>query len=200
MAGTDTSAAALVWAMTEVMKNPGVMKKAQEELRSAFGKKGFVDEDDLHKLPYLKALVKETLRVHPPAPLLVPRETLGKCSIDGYDIPPKTLVYVNAWAIGRDPEVWENPEEFLPERFLGSSVDFKGQDYQLIPFGAGRRICPGIHLAVVTVELALANLLYSFDWEMPHGMNKDDIDMDVKPGVVMHKRNALCLQASHYIT
>ena len=98
--------------------------------------------------------MKETLRVHPPAPLLVPRDTLGKCSIDGYDIPPKTLVYVNAWAIGRDPEVWENPEEFLPERFLGSSVDFKGQDYQLIPFGVGRRICSGIHLGVVPVELA----------------------------------------------
>ena len=195
MAGTDTGAATLVWAMVEVMKNPGVMKKAQEELRSAFGNKGFIDEDDLHKLPYLKALVKETLRVHPPAPLLLPRQTLEKCSIDGYDIPPKTLVYVNAWAIGRDPEVWENPEEFLPERFLGSSVDFKGQDYQLIPFGAGRRICPGIHLAVVTVELALANLLYSLDWEMPHGMSKDDIDMDVKPGIVLHKRNALCLQA-----
>ena len=200
MAGTDTGAATLVWAMTEVVKNPGVMKKAQEELRSVFGKKGIVDEDDLHKLPYLKALVKETLRVHPATPLLLPRETLEKCSIHGYDIPSKTLVYVNAWAIGRDPEVWENPEEFLPERFLGSSVDFKGQDYQLIPFGAGRRICPGIHLGVVTVELALANLLYSFDWEMPHGMNKDDIDMDVKPGVTMHKRNDLCLQASHYIT
>ncbi|RVX15119.1 Cytochrome P450 83B1 [Vitis vinifera] len=163
VAGTDPGAATLVWAMAEVTKNPGGKKKAQEELRTVFGRKGFVDEDDLHKLPYLKALVKETLRVHPPAPLLLPKETLENCTIDGYDIPPKTLVFVNAWAIGRDPEAWENPEEILPERFLSSSVDFKGQDYELISFSVGRRGCPGIHLGVVTVELALANLLYSFD-------------------------------------
>ena len=163
VAGTDPGAATLVWAMAEVTKNPGGKKKAQEELRTVFGRKGFVDEDDLHKLSYLKALVKETLRVHPPAPLLLTKETLENCTIDAYDIPPKTLVFVNAWAIGRDPEAWENPEEILPERFLSSSVDFKGQDYELISFSVGRRGCPGIHLGVVTVELALANLLYSFD-------------------------------------
>lgn len=163
VAGTDPGAATLVWAMAEVTKNPGGKKKAQEELRTVFGRKGFVDEDDLHKLPYLKALVKETLRVHPPAPLLLPKEILENCTIDGYDIPPKTLVFVNAWATGRDPEAWENPEEISPERFLSSSVDFEGQDYELISFSVGRRGCLGIHLGVVTVELALANLLYSFD-------------------------------------
>ncbi|RVX03269.1 4-hydroxyphenylacetaldehyde oxime monooxygenase [Vitis vinifera] len=131
-------------------------------------------------------------------PLLVPRETLQKCSIDGYEIPPKTLVFVNAWAIGRDPEAWENPEEFMPERFLGSSVDFRGQHYKLIPFGAGRRVCPGLHIGVVTVELTLANLLHSFDWEMPAGMNKEDIDLDTIPGIAMHKKNALCLVAKKY--
>ncbi|XP_002278300.1 6,7,8-trihydroxycoumarin synthase [Vitis vinifera] len=195
LAGTDTSAATLVWAMTMLMKNPRTMTKAQEELRNLIGKKGFVDEDDLQKLPYLKAIVKETMRLHPASPLLVPRETLEKCVIDGYEIPPKTLVYVNAWAIGRDPESWENPEEFMPERFLGTSIDFKGQDYQLIPFGGGRRICPGLNLGAAMVELTLANLLYSFDWEMPAGMNKEDIDIDVKPGITMHKKNALCLLA-----
>ncbi|RVX15120.1 Cytochrome P450 83B1 [Vitis vinifera] len=171
VAGTDTSAATVVWAMTELMKNPIVMKKAQEELRNLIGKKGFVDEDDLQMLSYLKALVKETMRLHPAAPLLVPRETLEKCVIDGYEIAPKTLVFVNAWAIGRDPEFWENPEEFMPERFLGA----------------------------VMVELTLANLLYSFDWEMPAGMNKEDIDTDVKPGITMHKKNALCLLARSHI-
>ncbi|KAJ9674883.1 hypothetical protein PVL29_024047 [Vitis rotundifolia] len=199
IAGTDTSAATVVWAMTELMKNPIVMKKAQEELRNLIGKKGFVDEDNLQKLSYLKALVKETMRLHPAAPLLVPRETREKCVIDGYEIAPKTLVFVNAWAIGRDPEFWENPEEFMPERFLGSSTDFKGQDYQFIPFGGGRRVCPGIELGVVTVELTLANLLYSFDWEMPAGMNKEDIDTDVKPGITVHKKNALCLLARSHI-
>ncbi|KAL6316412.1 hypothetical protein AAG906_018115 [Vitis piasezkii] len=196
--GTDTGAATVIWVMTALMKNPRVMKKAQEEVRNTFGKKGFIGEDDVEKLPYLKAVVKETMRLLPAAPLLIPRETLQKCSIDGYEIPPKTLVFVNAWAIGRDPEAWENPEEFIPERFLGSSVDFGGQNYKLIPFGAGRRVCPAIHIGAVTVELTLANLLYSFDWEMPAGMNKEDIDFDVIPGLTMHKKNALCLMAKKY--
>lgn len=162
-------------------------------MRILIGKKDFVDEDDVQKLPYLKAIVKETMRLHPASPLLVPRETIEKCVIDGYEIPAKTLVFVNAWAIGRDPEFWENPEEFLPERFIGSSIDFKGQDYQFIPFGAGRRICPGLYLGAAMVELALANLLYSFNWETPPGMKGEDIDTLVKPGVTMHKKNALCL-------
>ena len=196
--GTDAGTATVIWAMTALMKNPRVMKKAQEEVRNTFGKKGFIGEDDVEKLPYLKAVVKETMRLLPAAPLLLPRETLQKCSIDGYEIPPKTLVFVNAWAIGRDPEAWENPEEFIPERFLGSSVDFRGQNYKLIPFGAGRRVCPAIHIGAVTVELTLANLLYSFDWEMPAGMNKEDIDFDVIPGLTMHKKNALCLMAKKY--
>lgn len=198
LGGTDTGVATLVWAMTALMKNPRAKTKAQEEVRNIFGKKGFIRENDVEKLPYLKAVVKETMRLFPAAPLLVPRETLTKCSLDGYDIPPKTIVYVNAWAIGRDPEAWENPEEFLPERFIGSSVDFRGQNHKLIPFGAGRRVCPGIHMAVMTVELTLANLLYSFDWEMPGGMDKEDIDFDVIPGITMHKRNALCLMAKNY--
>ncbi|XP_059667740.1 cytochrome P450 71A1-like [Cornus florida] len=192
MAGIDTSAGTLVWAMTELMKHLRAMKRAQEEIRNASGEKGMVKEDDLHKLPYLKAVVKETLRLHPPAPLMLPHETTKKCNINGYEIRPKTLVYVNAWAIGRDPESWENPEEFLPERFMGSAVDYKGQDFELIPFGAGRRGCPGMYLKVVTVELALANLLYSFEWELPTGMKKEDIDTDVLPGITMHKKNALC--------
>ncbi|RVW68067.1 Cytochrome P450 83B1 [Vitis vinifera] len=198
LGGTDTGAATVTWVMTALMKNPRVMKKAQEEVRNTFGKKGFIGEDDVEKLPYLKAVVKETMRLLPSVPLLVPRETLQKCSLDGYEIPPKTLVFVNAWAIGRDPEAWENPEEFMPERFLGSSVDFRGQHYKLIPFGAGRRVCPGLHIGVVTVELTLANLLHSFDWEMPAGMNKEDIDLDTIPGIAMHKKNALCLVAKKY--
>ncbi|XP_059667751.1 cytochrome P450 71A1-like [Cornus florida] len=198
MAGTDTSAATLVWAMTGLMKHPRAMKRVQEEIRNASVETGMVKEDDLHKLPYLKAVVKETLRLHPPSPLLLPHETTKKCNINGYEIPPKTCVYVNAWAVGRDPESWENSEEFLPERFMDSSIDYKGQDFEFIPFGAGRRGCPGIYLGALTVELALANLLNSFDWELPPGVKKEDIDMDVLPGITMHKKNALCLLAKKY--
>ncbi|XP_028086738.1 cytochrome P450 71A1-like [Camellia sinensis] len=198
IAGTDTSAATLVWAMTALMKNPKVMKRVQDEIRNLIGEKGFVSEDDLQKLPYLKAIVKETLRLYPAAPLLVPRETTQTIKLEGYEIPPKTLVYVNAWAIGRDPEAWDNPEEFLPERFLGSAIDFKGQHFELVPFGAGRRGCPGIYMGAVTVELTLANLLYSFDWELPNGMKKEDLDTEVMPGITMHKKNALYLVARNY--
>ncbi|THG01375.1 hypothetical protein TEA_006326 [Camellia sinensis var. sinensis] len=182
--GTDTSAATLVWAMTALM---------QEEVRNLVGEKGSVDEDDLQNLPYLKAVVKETMRLHPAVPLLVPRETTQTCKIDGYEIPPKTLVYVNAWAIGRDPEAWDNPQEFLPERFIGSTIDFKGQDFELVPFGAGRRGCPGLYMGAVQVELTLANLRCAFDWELPVGMKKEDLDTEVIPGVTMHKKTALCL-------
>ncbi|XP_044512053.1 cytochrome P450 83B1-like [Mangifera indica] len=199
VAGTDTSAATVVWAMTLLMKNPRVMKKVQEEIRSEVGNKGFVDEDDVQNLPYFKAVVKETMRLQPTVPFLVPRETIEKCVIKGYEIPPKTLVLVNAWAIGRDPEAWEKPEEFYPERFIGSSIDFKGQHFELIPFGAGRRICPGLYMGIATVDLALSNLLYKFDWEMVPGRKKEDLDFDVLPGITMHKKNPLCLMARHYI-
>ncbi|XP_022765972.1 cytochrome P450 83B1-like [Durio zibethinus] len=193
IAGTDTSAATVIWVMTFLMKNPRCMKKIQEEVRDLVGKKGFVNEDDVQDLIYLKAVIKETFRLQPVAPLLLPRETMRKCNIGGYEIPAKTLVYVNAWAVGRDPEAWENPEEFCPERFIGSSIDYKGLDFELIPFGAGRRGCPGIHLGVATVELALANLVYKFDWDMPTGMSKEDLDFDVLPGITVHRKNDLCL-------
>ncbi|XP_074365312.1 cytochrome P450 71A9-like [Apium graveolens] len=193
VAASDSSAAAVVWAMTLLIKSPSTMKKAQQEVRELTGKKGFVDENDVQKLVYLKAVVKEAMRLNPIAPLLVPKETIEKCVINGYEIKAKTLVYVNVHAIGRDPESWEDPNEFLPERFINSSIDFKGQDFELIPFGVGRRICPGITMGVATTELALANLLYSFNWELPSGMKKEDIDMDTLPGITMHKKNHLCL-------
>ncbi|WCJ35133.1 cytochrome P450 family 71 subfamily B polypeptide 26 [Euphorbia peplus] len=197
--GTDTSAATVVWAMTFLMKNPKTMKKAQDEVRNIIQNKGFVDEDDVQKLPYLKAIVKETMRLQPTAPLLVPRQVSQYCKLEGYDIEEKTIVYVNAYAIGRDPQAWENPDEFRPERFVGSDIDMKGQDYELIPFGAGRRICPGIFMGISTVELSLANLLYKFNWEMPDGIKREDLDMDTLAGITMHKKNALRIMASSHI-
>ncbi|MBA0629408.1 hypothetical protein Godav_023972 [Gossypium davidsonii] len=159
--------------MNFLMKNPKCLKKTQAEARDLIREKGFVNEDEVQNLTYLKAVIKETFRLQATVPLLVPRETLRKCNIGGYEVPTKTLVFVNAWAIGRDPEAWENPEEFCPER----------------------RVCPGMRMGIAVVELALANLLYKFDWEMLPEMNKEDIDFDVVPGLTTHKKNDLILTA-----
>ncbi|KAK1436510.1 hypothetical protein QVD17_02290 [Tagetes erecta] len=193
LGGTETSASVVVWAMTLLVKNPDSLKKVQQEVRDAVMNKGKVQEDDLHKLVYLKAVIKEALRLYPVVPLLVPHESIDRCVIEGYEIPKKTLVYVNTWAIGRDPECWERPEEFEPERFLSSGIDYKGADFELIPFGSGRRGCPGLSLGIATVELALSNLVYSFDWELPEGTK--DIDTSKAEGIVMHKRDPLLLVA-----
>ncbi|WMV48418.1 hypothetical protein MTR67_041803 [Solanum verrucosum] len=198
VAGSDTSAAGIVWTMTALMKNPKAMKKVQEEIRKSIGNKGIVNEDDIQNMPYFKAMIKEAFRLYPPVPLLVPRESMKKSTLEGYEIQAGTIVHVNSWAIARDPEIWGNPEEFIPERFLNSDIDYKGQNYELIPFGAGRRGCPGMTLGVASMELALSNLLYAFDWELPHGMKKEDIDTNVRPGITMHKKNELCLIPKSY--
>jgi len=195
VAATDTTSATLVWAMSALIKNPAVMKKVQQELRSSRVKKDFLDEDDIQNFSYLKAVVKETLRLFLPNPLLLPRESREMCTIGGYQIPAKTIVFVNAWAIHRDSHIWKDPEEFYPERFLESSINFLGQDFEFIPFGSGRRICPGISMAIASLELILANILYSFDWELPHGLVKEDIDFERLPGIAQHKKNHLCLFA-----
>ena len=163
LAGVDTGAITMIWAMAELAKNPRLMKKAQDEVRNFIGDKGKVTESDTDHLHYLKMIVKETFRLHPPATLLLPRETMSHFKINGYDIYPKMLVQVNAWAIGRDPKYWENPEEFIPERFMDNSIDYKGQNFELLTFGSGRRSCPGIYMATTTIELVLANLLYCFN-------------------------------------
>ncbi|MCD7472196.1 hypothetical protein HAX54_013204 [Datura stramonium] len=142
--GTDTSAAAVIWAMTALIKNPKSMKKVQEEIRKSIGNKGLVNEDDIQNMPYLIAVIKEIFRLYPSIPLLLPRQTMQKSTLQGYEIQPGTIIYVNSWAIARDAEIWKNPEEFIPERFLNNDIDFKGQNFELIPFGAGRRGCPGI--------------------------------------------------------
>lgn len=199
IAATESTAASMVWVMTALMKTPQTMHKVQSEIRNSTGKKGKVDEDDLPNLHYLKAVINETMRLYPPAPLLVPRESIERCILEGYEIPPKTVVYINAWAIARDPECWENPDEFVPERFLNSNLDIKGQDFEVIPFGSGRRICPGISMGLVDLSLTVANLLYSFDWELPLGMLAEDVDIDSSPGIGMHKKIPLLLLAKKYV-
>ncbi|KAH6788354.1 hypothetical protein C2S51_003360 [Perilla frutescens var. frutescens] len=199
IAGTETSASAIVWTMTALIKAPNVMKKLQEEIRNLIAEKGKVDEDDLPKLPYLKAVINEVFRLYPVAPLLLPRETMERCIVDGYEIQPKTVVFVSAWAAGRDPEYWKNPNEFVPKRFLNSNIDIRGQDFGVLPFGSGRRICPGMSMGLATVELGVANMLYSFDWELPNGIRAEDVDTDPTPGLAVQKKNPLLLLPKKYV-
>ncbi|RWW26342.1 hypothetical protein GW17_00009276 [Ensete ventricosum] len=184
--------------MAELIRQPEMMKRAQDEVRGCVGSRGKVEESDLHQLQYLKGVIKETMRLHPPAPLLLPRETMQTIELNGCIIPPKTIIYVNAWAIGRDPNSWERPDIFNPERFMHGSFDTKGQDFKFIPFGEGRRICPGKNLGMLVVELVLANLLYSFNWHLPLGIMKEDVDMEEAPGITVHRKSALCLMATEY--
>ncbi|BAT92956.1 Cytochrome P450 [Vigna angularis] len=181
-AGSDTTASTLEWTMAELMRNPTKLKKAQEEVRKIVGNKSKVEENDINQMDYMKCVVKETLRLHPAAPLLAPRETSSTLKLRGYDIPPKTLVYVNAWGIQRDPEIWERPEEFIPERHANNHVPLKGQ---FIPFGFGRRACPGMTFGLVNVEYTLANLLYWFNWKLPTSHSSaQDIDMTETYGLI----------------
>ncbi|CAN4118327.1 unnamed protein product [Withania somnifera] len=176
-AGTETSSTTILWAMTEMMRNPSVLAKAQAEVREALKGKETLNEDVIEDLKYLKQVVKETFRLHPPLPLLVPRECREETKINGYTIPLKTRVMVNVWAIGRDPKYWEDAESFMPERFEQSTVDFMGNNFEFLPFGAGRRMCPGISFGLINVHLPLAKFLYHFDWKLPDGMKPEDLDI-----------------------
>nr|VDD29733.1 unnamed protein product [Brassica oleracea] len=179
LAGIDTGAITMIWTMTELARNMEVMKKFQEEICDRLGNsKERITEEDIGKFLHLYLVIKETFRLHPTVPLLLPRETMAHIKVQGYDIPPKRRILVNAWAIGRDPKLWINPEEFNPDRFIDSPVGYKGQDFGLLPFGSGRRICPGMAMGMATVELVLLNLLYFFDWKLPDGMTDRDIDIE----------------------
>ncbi|CAO2205438.1 unnamed protein product [Urochloa humidicola] len=202
-AGTDTSFIVLEYAMVRLMQNPSLMNKLQAEVRNnnhmVANKKGvaLVTEDDLKGLAYLKAVIKETLRLHMPAPLLVPHLSMADCEIEGYTIPAGTRAIVNSWALARDPTYWEDAQEFKPERFMqggsAAAVDYKGNDFFYLPFGTGRRICPGINFAISTTEIMLANLVYHFDWELPLELAEKGIDMTESFGVTVHRTEKLLL-------
>ncbi|KAK4362064.1 hypothetical protein RND71_017305 [Anisodus tanguticus] len=197
IAGAETSFTTIIWAFTEMIRNPSVMAKAQLEVRQVLrGKKTFEDTD-LDELTYLKLVVKETLRLHPPVSLLS-RQCREETKIDKYTIPIKTNVIVNAWAMGRDSKYWHNPESFIPERFDNNSIDFKGNHFEFIPFGAGRRMCPGLLFGLVNVEHPLAQLLYHFDWKTPYGVTPDNLDMTETDGVTARRKEHLCLIATPF--
>ncbi|CAI0434083.1 unnamed protein product [Linum tenue] len=171
LAGSDTSSTTIIWVMSELVKNPRVLRQVQEE----------------------KLVIKEALRLHAPVPLLVPRQCSEDCEIDGFHIKAASYVLVNVWAIGRDPKYWKDPEKFRPERFISSSVDFKGANFEFLPFGAGRRMCPGLLLGMANVELPLAKFLYHFDWKLAGGMKPQDLDMDESFGGTSTRKNDLKL-------
>uniref|UniRef100_A0ACD5U640 Uncharacterized protein n=1 Tax=Avena sativa TaxID=4498 RepID=A0ACD5U640_AVESA len=195
-AATDSTFTLLEWAMAELINNGQGMRKLQDEIRAAVGTAGQVTEvhDHLPDLRYLKAVVKETLRLHPPTPLLLPRETLEDTQLLGYHVPARTRVLIHAWAIGRDPATWgDRAEEFVPDRSLEYHQEW-GQDFAFLPFGAGRRGCPGIRFAMPSNELALANLVYHFDWE-PAGERKPPVDMSELHGLSVRLKTPLLLAA-----
>ncbi|KAJ0087192.1 hypothetical protein Patl1_08863 [Pistacia atlantica] len=186
IAGSDTSAGTMEWAMSLLLNKPDVLSKAQIEIDNQIGSDHFVDESDLPKLPYLRCIINETLRLYPAGPLLVPHQSSEECMVGGYRIPRGTMLLVNMWAIQRDPKIWEDPTTFKPERFEG----FEGvrDGFKLMPFGAGRRSCPGEGLALRMVGLALGSLIQCFDWETPDmGM----VDMTEGPGLTLPKAHSL---------
>ncbi|KAD6118911.1 hypothetical protein E3N88_10182 [Mikania micrantha] len=195
-AGTDTTYASLVWSLSELMRHPRVMKKLQQEATEVAQGRSMIYESDLDKMEYLKATIKETLRLYPPIPLLIPRQSMQDVKLMGYDIPAGTQTIVNAWAIGHDPTLWDEPDEFRPERFLNSSIDYKGLHFELIPFGAGRRGCPGVQFAIVMYELALANVIYKFNLELPNGVEAKDLDMSETNSLTLHKKTPLLVIAT----
>ncbi|KAI5065589.1 hypothetical protein GOP47_0020284 [Adiantum capillus-veneris] len=184
-AGIITTALTLEWAMAELFRNPRCLKKLQHEIDDIMAKEGdhFITDGDISKLPYLEKVVKEAFRLHPAAPLLLPRLASEAVKMDKYTLPAGALLLVNVWAIGRDPNAWENAEEFLPERFDGKDMDVKGRHYDLLPFGSGRRVCPGLRLALSVLHVTLVNLVRTFEWELPNGQTHMDIDMSEQRGI-----------------
>ncbi|KAK7396279.1 hypothetical protein VNO78_17171 [Psophocarpus tetragonolobus] len=191
VAGTDTSAITVEWAMAELINNPRVLENARKEMDIVIGKNRIVEESDIENLPYLQGIVRETLRIHPAGPLLF-RESSRSDVVCGYDIPAKTRLFINVWAIGRDPNYWDNPLEFRPERFIENGqtqLDVRGQHYHLLPFGSGRRGCPGTSLALQVVHVNLAVMIQCFQWKIDGGNGK--VDMEEKSGITLPRAHSI---------
>lgn len=185
--GTDTTTTVMEWTMTELLRHPNIMAKLKQELADTIGSGHTIKEKDIPHLPYLDAVLKETMRLHPIAPF-IRHWAETDVEVFGYTIPKHTQVMVNAWAIAQDPAYWEKPTQFMPERFLSSpELDFRGTNFSFMPFSTGRRTCPGLTLAVRMMNLLLGSLLYHFDWKLPDGMAPEDIDMKDRFGFTLQK-------------
>ncbi|PIA38389.1 hypothetical protein AQUCO_02800232v1 [Aquilegia coerulea] len=190
VAGTDTSASTTEWALSELINHPDIFENAREEIDNVVGKNRLVEESDIQNLPYLQAIMKETLRLHPTGPLVV-RKSSEDCRVGEYDIPKNTRLFVNVWAIGRDPKHWEDPLEFRPTRFTtGEKIDVRGQHFHLLPFGSGRRGCPGATLALQVVQTTLASIIQCFEFRMEDGKSAT-VDMTEGPGLTLPRANPL---------
>ena len=174
--------------MSELMKQPSLIKKATQELDRVIGKDRWVEERDHPNLPFIDTIIKETLRLHPVTVILAPHVALQDCKVAGYDIAKGTTILINLWAMGRDSSIWDDPECFRPKRFLGKDIDMKGQHFELLPFGSGRRMCPGYNLGLKITRSLLANMLHGFDWTLPDDMKKEDINMDEMYGLSTHRK------------
>ncbi|XP_048228491.1 probable (S)-N-methylcoclaurine 3'-hydroxylase isozyme 2 [Ricinus communis] len=191
-AGVDTTTTTVEWAMAELLKSRATLVKVQQELDREVDNKS-IEESHVLQLQYLNACIKETFRLHPPAPFLIPRRALNTCEVLNYTIPKNSQVVVNLWAIGRDSSSWEDPLSFKPERFLNSNIDFKGHHFQLLPFGSGRRTCPGLPMATRQLPLILAYLIRCFEWSLPNDQDPAMLDMNDKFGITLVKDSPLLL-------
>ncbi|KAK9065789.1 hypothetical protein SSX86_015190 [Deinandra increscens subsp. villosa] len=189
-AGTDTSAITVEWALAELINHPSVMKKAIEEIEQVVGKNRLLQESDIPNLPYLQAIVKESLRLHPTAPLIL-RSSTQDCIVGSYRIAANTTTLVNVWSLGRDPFHWESPLEFMPERFEEKQLDVRGQHFQLLPFGSGRRMCPGTSLGLLMVHVTLGVMIQCFEWKAGENGNLTSVDMEEGIGITLPRANPL---------
>uniref|UniRef100_A0ACD5V1L0 Uncharacterized protein n=1 Tax=Avena sativa TaxID=4498 RepID=A0ACD5V1L0_AVESA len=197
--GTETTSTSVEWIMSELMRNPEVMAKVQAEVRRTWDNKKHQDHEGLiEEMQYMRMVVKEGLRLHPPLPLMIPHICGETCDIGGLRVVKGSRVMVNAWAIGRNPEYWHDAEEFRPERFLDSKLDYKGTNFEYLPFGSGRRMCPGSNFGLAALELILTRLLYYFNWSLPAGIRPDQVDMKMIVGATTKRRNPLDLVATPY--
>lgn len=178
IAGADPSATTIEWTIHELLKYPRIIKKARDELDRVIGRNRWVEEKDLSQLPYINAIVMESMRLHPIGTLLIPHYAIKECKVAGYDIAKGTIVRVNVWSIGRDPKIWKWADNFLPERFLGEEIDARGNNFSLLTFGSGRRRCPGYNLGLKVVRITLANLLHGFELKLMEGMRPQDVCME----------------------
>ncbi|KAL7182906.1 hypothetical protein ACSBR1_041564 [Camellia fascicularis] len=191
LAGTETSSNTVEWAMTELLLHPNIMSKLREEITKTIGPEGTIEESKIIALPYLHAVVKETMRLHLAVPLLIPHKTETDVKLRGFLIPKNTQIFVNAWAIAQNPSYWENPTQFMSERFLMSEMDYKGQNFAFLRFDSGRRMCPGIPLAQRVVSLMIASLVCHFDWKLPDGVTPENLDMTDTFGVTLQRATLL---------